>query len=100
MNAVIEINVSGSSVISLYERAGTWADKAMTGFITDCVIGFSFNDYPGTRIPIQFAPNEITSATQRIPLEEISPQHFTPLCPHRQLVSLFWFVVKRKRDFA
>ena len=100
MNAVVEINVGRPGVISLDERACTWADKAVTSFIADCVVGFGFNDPSSAGMPIEFAPNEIASATQRIPLEEISPQHFTPLCPHRQLVSLFWFVVKRKRDFA
>ena len=86
MNAVIEINVSGSSVISLDERAGTWTDKAMTGFITDCVIGFSFNDYPGTRIPIQFAPDKIAGAAERIAPEKISPQQFALPCYRCQLV--------------
>jgi hypothetical protein len=86
VNSVVKINVSRPSLISFDERARSWANKAMTGFITDCVIGFSFNDYPGTRIPIELAPDEITSAAQRIALEKISPQHFALRRPHSQLV--------------
>jgi hypothetical protein len=82
VNAVVKINVSRPSLISFDERARTWANKAMTGFIADCVIGFRFNDYPGTRIPLQFAPNKITGAAQRVALEKISPQQFAPPC-HR-----------------
>jgi hypothetical protein len=87
MNTVVKINVSRPSLISLDERARTWANKAMTSFIPNCVVGFSFNDYPGTRIPIQFAPDEITGAAQRVALEKISPQHFAPPCHHCQLIT-------------
>jgi hypothetical protein len=86
VNAVIEINVGGPSVISLDERARTWAHKAMASFIADCVVRFRLDYYPGARIPIQLAPNEITCATQRIPLEKISPQHLDPTCPGCELV--------------
>jgi len=51
VNAVIEINVSCSSVISLDKGAHTGAHKAMTSFIADCVVGFRFDDYPTARIP-------------------------------------------------
>jgi hypothetical protein len=44
MNAVVEINVGRPGVISLDECACTRADKAMTGFIADCVVGFRFDD--------------------------------------------------------
>jgi hypothetical protein len=86
VNAVIEINIGGPSMISLDERACTGADKAVTRFVPDCVIGFRFNNYPGARIPIELAPDEITGTAQRIALEKISPQHFAPPRPRCQLV--------------
>src|SRR6266576_2501880 len=51
VNAVIEINVGRSSVISLDKGAHTRTHKAMTSFIADCVVGFRFDDYPTARIP-------------------------------------------------
>jgi hypothetical protein len=51
VNAVIEINVSRSSVISLDKGACTRAHKAMTSFIPNCVVGFRFDDYPTARTP-------------------------------------------------
>jgi hypothetical protein len=51
VNAVIEINVGRSSMISLDKRARTRAHKAMTSFIADCVVGFRFDDYPTARTP-------------------------------------------------
>jgi hypothetical protein len=86
MNAVVKINVGCSSLISRDERACTGADKAVTRFIPNCVVGFRFNNYPGARIPIELAPNEITGAAQRIALEKISPEHFAPSCPDWHLV--------------
>jgi hypothetical protein len=51
VNAVIEINVSRPSVISLDKGACTRAHKAMTSFIPNCVVGFRFDDYPTARTP-------------------------------------------------
>src|SRR5437588_9271822 len=75
VNAVIEINVGRPSVISLDEGACTRAHKAMTSFVTDCVVGFRFNDQPSARIPIELAPDKIAGTAQRIALEKISPHH-------------------------
>jgi hypothetical protein len=86
MNAVVKINVSRPSLISLDERPCTRADEAMTGFIAHGVVGFGFDDYASARIPIELAPDEITGAAQGIALEKISPQHFAPPYPHCQLV--------------
>jgi hypothetical protein len=86
VNAVIEINVGRPSMISLDERARTWAHKAMASFIADRVVRFRLDYYPGARIPIQLAPNEITGTAQRTALKKISPQHFAPLHPGCQLV--------------
>jgi hypothetical protein len=86
MNPVVEINVGRPSVISLDERACTRAHEAMTRFIADGVVGFGFDDYPSTRIPIELAPDEITGAAQRIAPEKISYQHFAPICLHCQLI--------------
>jgi hypothetical protein len=86
VNAVIEINVGCPSMISLDERARTRAHKAVTRFIPDCVVGFRFNNYPGARITIELAPDEIAGTAQRIALEKISPQHFAPPRPRCQLV--------------
>jgi hypothetical protein len=82
VNAVIEINVGRPSVISLDEGACSRAHKAMTSFVTDCVIGFRFNDQPSARIPIELATDKITGTAQRIALEKISPQRFASLCRH------------------
>jgi hypothetical protein len=86
VNAVIEINVSRSSVISLDKGARTRAHKAMTSFIADCVVRFRFDYYPRARIPIELAPHEIAGTAERVALEKISPQHFAPLHPGCQLV--------------
>src|SRR6266513_1744317 len=59
VNAVIEINVSRASVISLDKGACTRAHKAMTSFIADCVVRFRFDDYPGAGIPIELASDQI-----------------------------------------
>jgi hypothetical protein len=85
VNAVIEINVGRSSMISLDKRARTRAHKAMTSFIADCVVRFRLDYYPGARIPIELAPHEIAGAAERAALEKISPQHFAPPCPRYQL---------------
>jgi hypothetical protein len=85
VNAVIEINVSRSSVISLDECARTRAHKAMTSFIADRVVCFRLDDYPGARIPIELAPHEVARAAKGVALEEISPQHFAPPGSHYQL---------------
>jgi hypothetical protein len=86
VNAIIEINVSRPSLISLDERACSRAYKAMTSFIADRVVRFRFNDYPGARIPIELAPNEIAGTGERITPEKILPQHFAPPCFRSQLV--------------
>jgi hypothetical protein len=86
MNAIVKINVGRSSLISLDKRACTGADKAVTRFIPDCVVGFRFNNNPGTRIPIELAPDEITGAAQWITLEKICPEHFAPSCSDWHLV--------------
>src|SRR3989442_25522 len=44
VNAVIEINVGRSSVISLDECACTRARKAIASFISDCAVSIRFND--------------------------------------------------------
>jgi hypothetical protein len=82
VNAVIEINVGRSSLISFDEGARTRAHKAMTGFIADCVVRFRFDDYPSARIPNELAPDEIAGTAERVTLEKISSQYFTPLA-HR-----------------
>ena len=86
VNAVVKIDVSRPSLISLDERARTWAHEAMTRFIADFVVGFRFDNYPRARVPIELAPDELMGAAQRIALEKISPQHFAPLRPGCQLV--------------
>jgi hypothetical protein len=86
VNAIIEINVSRPSLISLDERACSWAYKAMTSFIADRVVRFRFNDYPGARIPIELASNEIAGTGERIAPEKILPQHFAPPYFRFQLV--------------
>jgi hypothetical protein len=78
VNAVIEINVGRSSMISLDERAHTRAHKAMASFIADCIVRFRLDNYPGARIPIELAPDEIVGTAEGVALEKVSPQHFAP----------------------
>jgi len=86
MNTVVKINVGRSSLISLNEGACTRADKAMRRFVSDCVVGFRFDDQPSARTPIELAPNEITGAAQRIALEKIPRHHFASPRPRYKLV--------------
>jgi hypothetical protein len=78
MNAVIEINVGRSSMISLDESARTRAHKAMTSFIADRVVRFRLHYYPGARIPVELAPHQVAGTAEGVALEKISPQHFAP----------------------
>jgi hypothetical protein len=75
MNTVIKINVRRPGAISLNEGARARANEAMTGFITDGVVGFGFHDYAGARIPTELAANQIVRATEWIPLKKIAAQH-------------------------
>jgi hypothetical protein len=75
MNTVVEIDVRRPGAISLNEGTRARANEAMTGLITDRVVGFGFHDYAGARIPIELATNQVVSATKRVPLKKIAVQH-------------------------
>jgi hypothetical protein len=77
VDPIVEVNVGRTGAIPLDEGARTGTNETVTGFVTDRVVSFCFNDNTSAAIPIQLAADELARTRHGITLKKIFANYFT-----------------------